>query len=1100
MAEPSTAQEAQEAKERSRELTRQANALRAEGRWHEALPLSFEAVRADRTNAAAAHNLGVLLTKVGRLQEGEAASRYALSLAPNSPMIVHALAHALLAQGRYKEGWPLYEVRAMMPELNTGFPRDFSFPRWRGEPLAGKRLAIFPEQGLGDQIQFARFLPRLIAEAGAVTLLTMRALERLFSHNFPAAEIVVADGNVEFPDPDYWITLHDLPGVLGIELDTIPTAPYLRPPGTWPPLGEGFKIGLKTRGNPLHVNDKLRSLPEECAERLRAGLPGTVVSLEPDASGAKDMADTAAIIAQLDLVVSVDTSVAHLAGALGKPCLLLIPGFSPDWRWMFGREDSPWYPGHRLFRSEIEGGWESAVDRLIAAAHERARKATAPAATKGNALADLMHRAAALRDEARFSEALDLMRRAVKQAQGNAGAVNILGMMLGDVGRLQEAEQYLRRSLAMAPHYPGFRNALALNLLAQGRYAEAWPLYEARAEVPSIKIGFPTGMPCPRWRGEPLANKRLTIMPEQGLGDEIQFARFLPWLQKQAAHVTLLTRPALVPLFQSSFPGLTVHPAEGEVRLGQPDYWTTLVDMAQPLGVTLENLPLPPYLQTDRTCPELPEGFRIGLQTAGSSSHPNDAWRSLPTEAAQRLRDGLPGRIVSLDPDQSGARDFADTAALIKQLDLVVSVDTSVAHLAGALGKPCFLLVPSLATDWRWLRDREDSPWYPGHKLYWGAFDGGWESAIARLCADAKLIAGESSPPQPPALGKWRKALEAARQAAQAEPDMPRPARQFGAMLTKLGLLQEGESALRRAASLGGGEEDEARARYELALNLLGQGRYQEAWPFHAARRGVTDLGIGYPQGINGPRWEGQALAGQRLLILAEQGMGDTLQLARFLPILAERGAAITLLERAPLVGLLQSAFPQITVRDVTDIGSIGPQDCWTTTFDMLEPLDVTPGTLPPADYLAGRLPAERAADFRIGFCTAGNPNHRNDQWRSLAPDAAARLRGKLPGNLVDLDPRKSGSRDFAETARIMTGLDLIVSVDTAVAHLAGALGKPCLLLLPEYGTDWRWQRGQNGSPWYPLHRLFWNPVDGNWIEAIDRLAAEAHRVHEERA
>jgi ADP-heptose:LPS heptosyltransferase/Flp pilus assembly protein TadD len=1078
--------------ERSRELTRQANALRAEGRWQEALPLSFEAVRADPRNAAAAHNLGVLLAKMGRLEEGEAATRHALSLAPNSPTIIHALAHALLAQGRYKEGWPLYEVRAFLPELNTGFPRDFPFPRWKGEPLAGKRLAIFPEQGLGDQIQFARFLPGLIEQAGAVSLLTMRQLERLFRHNFPRAEIVLADGAIEFPDPDYWITLHDLPAVLGIELETIPIEPYLRPPGTWPALPPGFRIGLKTKGNPKHINDKLRSLPEDCAERLRNGLPGTIVSLEPEDSGARDMADTAAIIDQLDLVVSVDTSVAHLAGALGKPCLLLIAGFSPDWRWMFGRDDSPWYPGHILFRSEMDGSWEGAVDRLIAEARARAATAEAPPGKESESLAGLMHRATALRDQAHFPEALDLMRQTVRKAPENPAALNILGTMLSEIGQLAEAEQFQRRALALAPDYPAFRNSLGTTLLAQGRYAEGWPLYQARSEVPSLSIGFPRGVAAPRWQGEDLAGKRLTILPEQGFGDEIQFVRFLPRLLATGARIRLFTRAALVDLFRTSFPEVEILAADGEVRLGEPDYWTTLVDMAQPLGVVLEDIPLPPYLRTDRTWPK-PPGFTIGLQTSGNRLHTNDAWRSLSAEDAAVLRAGLPGRIVELDPKKSGARDFADTAALIEQLDLVVAVDTSVAHLAGALGKPCLLLVPSLATDWRWLRDRDDSSWYPGHRLYRSGADARWGEAIARLCEDARQLAGEAQAPVH--AGRWSPTLESLRTTAGAQPRSVPAQRKLAELLIKVGDLREGEAVLRKAVALGGPETDAA--RYQLALCLLAQGRYREAWPLHRPRDGkAAALRPGYPQGINGPRWEGQPLAGKRLVVFAEQGLGDTLQLARFLPRLEARGAAVTLFERPVLVPFLQSALPSVRTLHAAELAAMGPQDYWTTTFDMLEWLEVDLAGLQPAAY--GDFPTHPPqAEFRIGLCTRGNPTHPNDRWRSLPEDLAAQLREALPGGIVDLHPDQSKARDFSDTARIMADLDLVVSVDTAIGHLAGVMDKACLLLVPGFGTDWRWLRGRDDSPWYPRHRLFRSDVNGDWSQAIDDLMAEACRLRD---
>jgi len=743
---------------RSHALTKQAEMLRTEGRWLDALAISFEAFRADQGNAVAAHNLGVMLCKVGRLTEAEATIRHALRLVPNAPKVIQSLAHVLLAQGRFKEGWPLNEVRTLIPELNHGFPTDFAFPRWRGEPLSGKRIAVFPEQGLGDQIQFARFLPRLIEQAGRVTLLARPPLERLFRHNFPGADIVVAAGAVDFPDPDYWITLQDLPGGFGIEIDTIPAEPYLRPLAGWPRLGSGLKVGLKLAGNPRHANDRQRSLPADCAAQLRRRLPGTVISLEPQESGATDFADTAAIIDQLDLVVSVDTSVAHLAGALGKPCLLLIPGFGADWRWMAEREDSPWYPRHKLFRGEIDGNWQRAIDRLIGEARSRAEESErplvldAPPATpkpspaKGS-LADMLLRGQTLLAEARYSEAFDLFRRAMRMAPDDPAPLSLLGVALMDVGRLKEAEQYLRRAVALAPDYKTFQHSLSLNLLAQGRYREAWPLHEARSAKNPAAIGFPDGIPYVRWRGESLVGKHIAVLPEQGFGDAIQFFRFLPRLKATGARISLFVHPALIDLFGMAI-ARTPHladirllPAAGEVLLGEPDYWTTLVDMMGPLKIAVDDLGTVPYLFTDRTCPAFSEGFTTGLVTSGNPNHSNDTRRSLKPEEAAELRAALPGTIVSLDPRVSGARDFADTAALIQNLDLVASVDTSVAHLAGALGRPCLLLVPGLGTDWRWMRDRDDSLWYPHHRVFRSDLGGKWEAAIGALAAEADAFA-----------------------------------------------------------------------------------------------------------------------------------------------------------------------------------------------------------------------------------------------------------------------------------------------------------------------------------------------------------------------
>jgi len=310
-------------------------------------------------------NEGIKLTQVGRLVEGEAVLRRVVAAAPDLPDARRALGMNLLTQGRYEEAWPLYEARVDVTWLTDGLPRAFPFPRWQGEDLGGKRVVVFPEQGWGDQIQCIRFLPALAATGARIILLTPPPLVRLFRHNFPDIEILAANGAVDFPDPDFWLTLVDLPGRLGVTLNNIPAGAYLVPPAQWVGAPEGVKVGLVTKGNPNYVLDPWRSLPDAIGDRLREELPGQVFGLLPDATGARDFADTAAVIHELDLVVSVDTATAHLAGAMGKTCFLLLQGIGADWRWLRERNDSPWYPGHLLYRGAADGSWDMAVDRLI---------------------------------------------------------------------------------------------------------------------------------------------------------------------------------------------------------------------------------------------------------------------------------------------------------------------------------------------------------------------------------------------------------------------------------------------------------------------------------------------------------------------------------------------------------------------------------------------------------------------------------------------------------------------------------------------------------------------------------------------------------------
>ena len=355
------------------------------GRFVDAIQSLQSALALEPEYPDAHHNLGNVYQS---LHDGERAIAYyrrALELRPGDPELRVALASTFLLRGDFEQGLPLYEAR-WETALGAAMARGFTQPLWDGSVLGGRRILLHAEQGLGDTIQFIRYAPLVREKGGVVSVLCPPELQRLLRGQL-GIEQVVSDLQ-SLPPFDVRCPLLSLPRVMRTTLKSIPaTVPYLKADSAlasqWRRRLDvskaGPKVGLVWAGSQRHRKDHHRSITPEQLAPLAQIPEVQFVSLQKDNPSSKppfelldwtaeliDLADTAALVANLDLIISVDTAVAHLAGALAKPVLLLLP-FAPDWRWMWDRADSPWYPTMRLIRQSSRGNWQSAIARAVQA-------------------------------------------------------------------------------------------------------------------------------------------------------------------------------------------------------------------------------------------------------------------------------------------------------------------------------------------------------------------------------------------------------------------------------------------------------------------------------------------------------------------------------------------------------------------------------------------------------------------------------------------------------------------------------------------------------------------------------------------------------------
>ena len=1034
-------------------LFRRGSLLRTKGRLDEALEDLRKCIELHPQNARAHERLAAALGDSGALDEAIASYRHAIDLAPNDPQ-AHAnlglvlsnnceldaaiaayrraielkpdwshahfgLSLVLLQKGDYAAGWDEYEWR-WKGAVEKIKPRELPKPQWQGEDLTGKTLLLYAEQGLGDSIQFVRFIPALAARGGKVVLEAPQRLLAMLRMSGIAEHMIAA--GAKLPEFDYHLPLLSLPSVIRLDRLEVPAEPpyLLADPvriAKWRRRlpKDAFRVGVVWQGFPNAEIDKGRSIPLRSFAPVAQVPQVRLISLQknygldqltdlPDGlhvetlgdgfdSGPDAFLDTAAVMASLDLIITSDTSVAHVAGALGRPVWIALK-YSPDWRWLLGREDSPWYPTARLFRQRVRGDWDEVLQRVAAELQRVTGGETdrlsapgmlSPGARRGAAAA-VFERAFALHREGKLDQALASYRRVLTIDPEHAEANGNLGVILHGAGRIDDAISMYRRAIEIKPdhapahanlaiaikakghpvssvdtrrgvggakpvdadahvqlgdalrrkgdidgaiaayekalavkpddartrfnlaygwhkkgeldraiegyrkaallnpelaqvyanlgvaliargktgegvvacrravelkpqdaryhsnlgsalkdagdltaairHYelaaeiepgfaeghanlalalsdrgeiaaavernqkaialrPGYAEAhfnLSLLLLQKGQYAEGWREYEWRLKGGAKDLKLPE-FRQPRWQGEPIVGRTILLCAEQGLGDTLQFARFIPALAARGAKVLLAAPKELVAILQRVAGAAGIFGC-GE-KLPKFDFHLPLMSAPHVLGVTELQLPAHvPYLSPE---PERvnswreklgDQGYKVGIVWQGRPGVGIDKGRSIPLRAFAPLS-AIPGvRLICLQKSHGldqldnlptgmkvetlgadfdadpGA--FLDSAAVMANLDLVVTCDTSVAHLAGALGRPVWTALKHLP-DWRWLLEREDSPWYPTARLFRQREPGDWGEVFGRIARELDQTVRSrhgAVPGQAPSIGR----------------------------------------------------------------------------------------------------------------------------------------------------------------------------------------------------------------------------------------------------------------------------------------------------------------------------------------------------------
>ncbi|WP_043744214.1 tetratricopeptide repeat protein [Paramagnetospirillum magneticum] len=1011
-----------------------------------------------------AHQVGLAEVLLEAHRTDEAAEHINRALALDDECAAAHMARARLAmlEGRQKESWEEALWRHRLPGVVR--PLLPAAP-WEGEDLQGAHLLLHAESELSVTLMMARFIPILAQRCTAITVLAQPGLVPLLEAQ-PGITRVLPLGK-PLPDDlsaDYAASLDDVALLLGIEPQSLPTRPYLSAPRPRirrirVPVGTLVKVGIAWGGERSedglsfpHVLD-LSTLPgtllfsletgPRAAEARQQADPGLITDLSPTIA---DYADLAGRIAEMDLVIAADGPAAHLAAAMGKPVLLLLPHAAHP-RWMRDRDDSPWYPGMALLRQPAPGQWGPPV-----AEARRRMEMLAQLAAERN---DQQRRRATGTDAATSAFLAahlapgDLL---IEVGGGNGDRVFQIIEQCGEVLVIvlepspTEAE-ILRDSLAIA----GLEEQVEVIAAAAG--ARERHVLAARS-----RSGGPRVFTLPDW--VPAATP---MRPLAALLDErphLAACRVAVRLDQRGWEddvvAGLAGRAALVTLEHDEG-----SPAASRLTKAGYSLWRFPEETACGALVPFDGRP--------GTILALSPGMAPAVHYGPDSLPPSPA--QMAAEAGRAMALAAPGPALQAKGQINEAADLYAQALAIDPFCAMANANLAVLqHLAG---KP-------------------------------DAAIAGFTRALGRLGHSAILANLAAALRRAGRLGEAEALLGEARTAGRDTPDI---LSDLALVRRDQGRLSEAEALMRRARTQA---PDRPGLSWGLAQILLGAGKLSEGLPLLAHHPDPPG------RALHLPRWDGGDVVATSVLVEITGHADDALLLARFLPMLAARGALVHVACPDDMVALLA---------DLPGIEQVVGEDDPLPECQVRTSLAALPGLLGLADtarptgsggYLLagrGRRPV-RDNRLRVGLTwgpgrgTAGRPCTLGDML-GLAIDPAVSLLalvedehlGHIQAEGVEalIERPMPQPAHLAEMAALISGLDVVVGGDTVQLHLAAALGKPVLALLP-HGFDWRWPQGREDSPWYPTVRVLRAGPSGHWREPLRRVVSALAAMAEKKA